>query len=209
MHDGNSMQLYVHEAGSHDAPAIVFLHGGGLSGRMWQPQWERLPDYYCLVPDLPEQGRSVQITPFALDDAAQRVATLIHARCANRRAHLVGLSLGGAVAPTVLRLTPDLVDHVVVSGTAAGLGRMLSTLSKANARLYRYLNVEMLIKLSIKQFGIRAEYQAMFREDVLRDTSEAFIRHYTDALMTMRLPTHTAAPRWLPSGSVKHGWRSR
>lgn len=200
MQASSAKQLYVHEAGPHDAPAIVFLHGGGVSGRMWQPQLERLPNYYCLVPDLSEQGQSVHIAPFTLDGSAQQVAALIRTRCRNRRAHLVGLSLGGAVALTVLRLTPDLVDHVVVSGTAAGIGRVLGTMSKANARLSRYLNMEMLVKVSIKQFGIPPEHQAMFRDDMLRGATEAFILHYTAALMAMRLPTHTTAPTLVAVG---------
>ena len=49
--------LYVHEAGDSGAPPIVFLHGGGLSGRMWQPQLATLTDFHCLAPDLPEHGR--------------------------------------------------------------------------------------------------------------------------------------------------------
>ena len=39
------MSLYVHQAGRADAASIVFLHGLGLSGAMWQPQFQRLPDY--------------------------------------------------------------------------------------------------------------------------------------------------------------------
>src|SRR5690625_526833 len=151
------MNMYVEERGSGNAPSIVSLHGGGLSGRMWEPQLDRLPEYHCLVPDLPEQGRSARITPFSLDDAAQRVADLIDSRCRDGRAHLVGLSLGGAVALTVLLHTPELVDRLVVSGTAAGFGRVLGAISKASARLYRYLSTDMLIKASIKQFGIPPE----------------------------------------------------
>ena len=74
------MQLYVEETGPQDAPGIVFLHGGGLSGRMLQPQVEELSDYHCIVPDLPEQGRNADIAPFSLDDSAWRVADLIRRR---------------------------------------------------------------------------------------------------------------------------------
>jgi len=52
------MSLYVREAGPAGAPTIIFLHGGGLSSAMWQPQLERLHYYHCLAPDLPEQGKS-------------------------------------------------------------------------------------------------------------------------------------------------------
>ncbi len=55
------MSLYIHEAGAPDAPTVVFLHGLGLSGAMWQPQMERLMDFHCLAPDLPEHGKSTDL----------------------------------------------------------------------------------------------------------------------------------------------------
>ena len=57
--------LYVENTAT-DGPSIVFLHGGGLSGRMWRPV-ERLAAV-AASPDLPEQG-AAQIKPFTLDDA--------------------------------------------------------------------------------------------------------------------------------------------
>ena len=81
-------------AAQRTAPAIVFLHGGPLSSRMWQPQIEQLTDYHLLVPDLPEHGQSRAIPPFALPDAATQVAELIRTKAHAGRAHVVGLSLG-------------------------------------------------------------------------------------------------------------------
>jgi pimeloyl-ACP methyl ester carboxylesterase len=186
--------LYVHESGSPAAPAIVFLHGAGLSGRAWQPQFERLPDYYCLAPDLPEQGRSVHEGPFTLDGAARAVAGIIRERIPGGKAHVVGLSLGGAVALTMLGLVPELLDHVMVTGTAAGLGRGLGTLTAFSGSLYRFMSAERLIDMSAKSFAIPDKYRAMFREDMLLTSNAAFTRHIAQALMTMQLPSATKAP---------------
>ena len=60
--------LYTHQSGSPISPAVVFLHGGGLSSQMWQPVIERLPEFCCLAPDLPEHGHSRGLAPFDLDD---------------------------------------------------------------------------------------------------------------------------------------------
>ena len=106
------MSLSVREAGPVAAPAVLFLHGLGLSGAMWQPQFERLADFYhCLAPDLPECGNSAAIGPFTLKDAAGRVASVIRERVPGGCAHVVGLSLGGAVALQMLRDEPQVVDH--------------------------------------------------------------------------------------------------
>ena len=51
------MSLYVHQSGRVDTPSIIFLHGLGLSGAMWQPQFQRLPDYHCLVVNTLRSGR--------------------------------------------------------------------------------------------------------------------------------------------------------
>lgn len=188
------MKLYVEEYGPAGAETIVFLHGGGLSGRMWQPQVERLAEYHCIVPDLPEQGHSAHVAPFSLDDATERVADVIAERATGGRAHIVGLSLGGAVALTVLRRTPQHVAGVVVSGTTSGFGRTLGAISKGSAGLYRWFREDALVDLSIRQFGIPEEHRDMFREDLIHGMRPDFIRNYTDALMGMSLPTRTKAP---------------
>lgn len=187
-------RLHVEEFGRGSGPSIVFLHGGGLSGRMWRPQIERLPHVHCVVPDLPEQGRSAHIAPFLLDDAARRVEELIEERCEGGRAHLVGLSLGGAVALTVLRRRPELLHRVVVSGAASGMGRVLGALSKWSAALYRWLDTDTVVKLSVKQFRIPESYIHMLREDMAVGATESFSRHVADALMSLQLPTETSVP---------------
>lgn len=104
-------ELCVHTSGDPTSPAIVFLHGGSMSGRMWQPQVEGLSEYYCLVPDLPEHARSAAIQPFTLQGAACEVAKLIQERIPNGRAHLVGGRRGGVGS----------VAHPARSGTSYDL----------------------------------------------------------------------------------------
>ena len=119
------MDLYTLETGQQGQPAVVLLHGGGLSSKMWQPAIEMLPDFCrILAPDLPEQGQSEGIAPFTLDDTARRVAALIRQRVPGGKAHVVGLSLGGAVVLTLLHLAPEVVDRALVTGTAAVLSRL-------------------------------------------------------------------------------------
>lgn len=192
--------LFTYTSGQPTAPAIVFLHGGGLSGRMWQPQMERLPDYYCLAPDLPEQGKSANEGIFNLDDSARQVAALIRERVPGKQAHIVGLSLGGAVALTLMDIAPDCVDHVIVSGTAARLGKVLGAISKSSAALYKLIKPETLILASLQQQGIPASYTTMFREDLLLTLNASFVQHFTDALMTMRLPCDSSIPTLVAVG---------
>ncbi len=94
------MEMYCQEFGNPANPAIVFLHGSPLSGRMWQPQIDRLNEYYCIVPDLPGHARSAEI-PFSMPDTLDRLAELIHKLAPGGKAHLIGLSFGGVVAQAI------------------------------------------------------------------------------------------------------------
>ena len=133
------MSLSVREAGPTDASTIVFLHGGGLSSAIWQPQFDCLHAYHCLAPDLPEQGNNANIGPFTFVNAGRFVAELIREHVPNGRAHLVGLSIGGAVAPRLLLDTPEIIDHVMVSGTAARINPGLAVLMRVNEPCMRDL----------------------------------------------------------------------
>jgi pimeloyl-ACP methyl ester carboxylesterase len=111
------VDLFVRESGFVGAPAIVFLHGGEYTGHSWQPVIERMQQYHCLVPDLPQHGKSLSMGPFTIGDAAAAVAEVIRTKVSSGRAHLVGLSLGSQVAAQLLATEPKLVDRAVLCGT--------------------------------------------------------------------------------------------
>jgi pimeloyl-ACP methyl ester carboxylesterase len=111
------VDLFVRESGPAGAPAVVFLHGGNMSGWSWEPVVERMPQYRCLVPDLPHYGKSFRHGPFEMGRAAAAVADLIRSRVGASRAHVVGFSLGSQVGVQLLATEPQLVDRAVLSGT--------------------------------------------------------------------------------------------
>ena len=195
------MDLYTLETGQPGQPAVVLLHGGGLSSKMWQPAIEMLPDFHILAPDLPEQGQSEGIAPFTLDDTARRVAALIRQRVPGGKAHVAGLSLGGAVALTLLRLAPEVVDRALVTGTAAVLNRWLGRLSLASLWILRLYKVETLAEMTLKQQGIPAKYRDLVYPDLAATASEAFNRTTIQALMDMQLPMNNPRPLLAMVGS--------
>ena len=193
------MSLYVREAGSKDGPTIVFLHGGPLSSAMWLPQFERLADYHCLAPDLPEQGKSADIGPFTLEDAARRAAELIRERVPGGRAHVVGLSAGAAVAVRLLRDAPEVVDHMLVSGAPSRISPFLARLNDLNEPVIRWLGPERLTNLIMQQFRIPQEYRPLVLEGI-QEGKPAFIRHYDHELTRIVLPSETHTPLLITVG---------
>ena len=73
--------MYVQESGTPGAPAVVFLHGAGASGRMWRQHTARLAGlFHCLAPDLPGFGHSNQLPTASVLESADLVAELIQTR---------------------------------------------------------------------------------------------------------------------------------
>lgn len=113
------MPLQVQVTGDPAHPAVVFLHGLGVSSWMWTDQVQHLSDRFCCVTlDLPGNGASHEVPWRSFADSAVAVAEVIATTPAGR-AHVVGLSLGGYVAVTLMARHPHLVDSIVVSGITA------------------------------------------------------------------------------------------
>lgn len=175
------MSLYVQESGPADAPTIVFLHGGGGAGWMWQPQVDALGDFHCVVPDLPEHGGSRGVAPFTIARSAELVSELIRSRAHGGRAHIVGLSEGAQIAVALLTREPGLVDHAIISSALVrpvrggalvrpGLVRWSYRLAVAPFR-----NVDWWTRLNMKYAaGVPAEYFPQFRQTVRELTESGF-----------------------------------
>ena len=154
------MGLYVKEVGKNNRETIVFLHAGMSSGWMWNKHLEALNDYHCLVPDLPEHGRSTEVKPFRMEGAAEDVIDLIKEKAHGGRAHVVGLSLGAQTAVQILSMAPEVVDHAVITGTLTReVGSNLSVLMNIFFKVYmRLKNIDFFIKLGMKAQAMQKNF---------------------------------------------------
>src|SRR3712207_3093163 len=89
--------LSVREHGPGSAPTVVLLHGLGTTGWMW----ERLVaatdgGLHLLVVALPWHGASNRRAWVSLAETVSAVADVVTTRAHGGRAHVIGLSLGGA-----------------------------------------------------------------------------------------------------------------
>ncbi|WP_026673922.1 alpha/beta fold hydrolase [Alkalihalobacterium bogoriense] len=110
------MNLYYKEYGSNDNPLLVFLHGGGVSGWMWDKQVSYFSSrYHCLVPDLPEQGKSENTTSFTIKESAEQVLALLEEKRNGRAVTVVGFSLGAQVLISMLSINPNVINNAIVN----------------------------------------------------------------------------------------------
>lgn len=102
---------------------LVFLHGIGGAGRIWQPQIDRFaPRGYDVVAwDLPGYAGQAPLRATDFEELSEALEALI-ADLALDRPILVGHSLGGMIVQTFLRRNPAGARAAVLSGTSPAFG---------------------------------------------------------------------------------------
>jgi pimeloyl-ACP methyl ester carboxylesterase len=190
-----SSHLYFEASGPELAPAIVFLHGGGAAGWMWRGQVAALhADYRCLVPDLPEQGRTTAAGPYSPEAAADCVAALIRAQAPAGKACVVGLSEGAQVTVALLSRCPQVVETALVSSAilhpVAGMGMLSPCLLAWSYRLFMapLKNADWWIRLNMQSSaGIPEEFFPEFKASFQQTTEAGFCNLLLSSLR-FRLP---------------------
>ncbi len=91
------VDLFYEERGQ--GPTLVLLHGLGNSSRDWEQQFPALePNYRVIAPDFRGFGRSERPAgPYSVAEFAADISALLNALRVEQ-AHLLGFSMGGAVA---------------------------------------------------------------------------------------------------------------
>ncbi len=174
---------------------LLFLHGGGGAGWMWQPVVERLPEFHCLVADLPEHGGSKGVKPFSMRLAAEKAAELIREQAHGGKAVVIGLSEGAQVAVQMLATCSEVMEKVVISSAlllpmpGAGMYSspgLISALFKMSVPPFR--NSDWWIKLNMKYAaGIPDAFYSQFKADFQAMTESQFVNLMV-ANQTFRMP---------------------
>ncbi len=100
-------------------PNLVFLPGSSGHGSFWDPIRQRLDDFSCHALDWPGLGGHAPHPGVrSFDDLVEWTIEQIAVPSA-----LIGQSMGGFVAMRVAIARPDLVTHLVLAVTSAGIDR--------------------------------------------------------------------------------------
>lgn len=111
-----SQGLFVKETGKADGIPLVFIHGGGGAIWTWDEVIPFLQDFRCILPDLPEHGKTgLAAGPFTMTGAAILMRDLIRQRIPGGKAHVIGLSVGAQIAVEMLAKSPEVLESAVVS----------------------------------------------------------------------------------------------
>lgn len=100
-----------------DGPPVLLINGTGEPGASWRVLTRHLPGFDHIAIDQRDTGASSYVAaPYAPRDLAADAAGVLDALDVTR-AHVIGYSLGGAVAMELALARPDLVDRLVLLST--------------------------------------------------------------------------------------------
>jgi len=110
-------------SGDPHRPAILFLHGFLGSSADWAGTISALDErFYCVAPDLPGHGRSLELTPrlYTIKGAAKTLRDLLD-ELEISRAALVGYSMGGRLALYLALLHPERCSRLFLESASPGI----------------------------------------------------------------------------------------
>jgi 3-oxoadipate enol-lactonase len=110
-------------ADEREGQAVLFIHGIGGAGRAWAGQLAsfRAAGLVPLAPDLPGYGGRLPVASMDFEGLAEDVEALID-RGGVHRPVLVGHSMGGMIAQTMLRRRPEAYAAAVLACTSPAFG---------------------------------------------------------------------------------------
>ncbi len=169
----NHTKLYYEISGK--GPALVFIHGLGSSTRDWEYQVpEFSKEYQVITIDLRGHGRSDKPDgPYTIPMFAADVAALLQALDIPS-AHIVGISLGGAVAFQLALDHPAMVKTLTIVNSAPALG---GTREQAQQEIERRVGI-------VQQYGMQAMGQslapALFPQPEHASLRDAFVTRWAE-----------------------------
>lgn len=192
------MMLSYKTSGQPANPSILFLHGGGLSGKMWDDVTKLLQEhYYCIVPDLPGHGDSSSITPLTADKCVEELTPLLSQY---GPVHIVGLSMGGILAQKLIEASPDSIRSVIITGSSPQLSSFkVALINMLVAPTYRFMSSKKMTASMMKGLSIPAVYAHDIELDMEKVTPSTMRQMY-GLMKEIKVPTPSTHPLLVLAG---------
>ncbi|MGC3995290.1 MAG: alpha/beta hydrolase [Propionicimonas sp.] len=153
-------EVLVRRRDARDGRWVVFLHGAGMDGEMFDAQFPAVPDDWGICAwDARGHGASTLAGRFRYADLVDDLTALLASVDASEVV-LVGQSMGGNLAQTLVASRPDAVQRLVLidctdnHGPLSGVERFLLSLAVPILACYPW---ELAVRQSAEACGTRAE----------------------------------------------------
>ncbi|HEY2495256.1 MAG TPA: alpha/beta hydrolase [Paenibacillus sp.] len=161
------MGLYVKEFGNKNSPIMIFLHGGGVSGWMWDKQVDFFKEkYYVLIPDIPSHGKSGSEEFLSINKVAKDIIGIIQERKNGQEITMVGFSLGAQIALEILSMKEEMIDRaIIVSGLVKPMKYLKSIIKPITRVMMPLTKNKSFVKLQAKVLYVGEEYFDLYFND--------------------------------------------
>lgn len=188
MVEERDLSLSYQEYGDEKKDLMVFLHGGGVSGWMWDQQIAYFSSrYHCIVPDLPEHGKSDSGETFSINASSEMISRLIKEKREDKQVIVIGFSLGAQVLLAMLSQHPTLINYAIVNSALVKPIPFSNTLIKSLYFSYPLVKLRAFSKVQAKSMYIDSSYYDIYYQDSCKISSASFVRIMQEN-MSFRLP---------------------
>lgn len=172
------MVLHYQEYGDKSATFLMlFLHGGGVSGWMWDKQVQYFTHYHCIVPDLPKHGRSNDEMKFSIQGSTEELIKLIEEKAGGKKVVLIGFSLGSQVIIQILSLKPNIIDFAIINSALVRPISYAKNLIQPTVRLsFPFIQNRWFSKLQAKTLYVSADYFEKYYEESRQIKPDTLVR---------------------------------
>lgn len=171
------MALYYKEYGMDKSPLMVFIHGGGVSGWMWDKQVNHFStNFHCLVPDLPEHGQSKGNSLFTIHSSAERIIDLMEEKGKGKPVIAIGFSLGAQVLIAMLGMKPDVADYAMINSALVKPIPFSRVIVKMLAFSHPLIKNKTFSNIQAKSMYIPESYFDIYYEESCQMSKDTFMR---------------------------------
>lgn len=182
------MTLYYQEHGDIDGDVMLFLHGGGVSGWMWDKQIQYFTNFHCIVPDLPQQGLSKQEIGFTIKSSAEQLIELILAKANGKKVIVIGFSLGAQITIQLLSMNPNLIDIAIINSALVRPMPSMKKWIRPSVKLaFPFIQNRFFSKLQAKTLYIDDEYFERYYDESRQMKLDTLVR-ILEENMTFSIP---------------------
>ena len=182
------MTLYIRETGEQHPSVLLFIHGGGVSGWMWEVHVAYFHQYHCIVPDLPGHGKSEAEECFSIDKCAEDLIDYLKTNVPNKETIVVGFSIGAQIALEMLAKEPSLIDYAMINSAMVKPMPFIKRMVKPTALLsYPLIKNKRFSKLQAKTLFIPEDkYEQYYKESL--GLSKTILLSMLEENMSYELP---------------------
>ncbi len=165
------------EFGNKNNPAIIFLHGGGLSWWSLKPQIEALQnEYFIVTPIIDGHGDDWNNTFISIRKSAKGVIDYIKDNFNGKVFAICGLSIGAQIVVEILSQESDITEYAVIESALVYPMKMTTRLTVPIYNLcYGLIKKRWYAKLQAKTLNVPEELFESYYIDSSRMTKESLI----------------------------------